>query len=205
MSSTDKPLKLSDSDVQRWAIKHPKSTPAQLSQAYGITYELLQDVLDLWMDNSDKTIRNLAAEICVQNYIRAKRNNENPNILILAKAIETLRDNLFSNKAGVSLRANRILGGVLDEYSQRKITVNLVVNRDVIEAVRKAASLDGDQIIDIEPENNKPETGRNEGQGENRPLLLGYQDSGIHENVGQGICSAQEISGEMPGATEETN
>ena len=119
---SSEPLRLSNGNVQVWAVKHSKSTPAQLCRAYGISYELLQEVLDLWMDNSDKTISNLAAEICVQNYIRAKRNNEKVDILVLCKAIEKLRDNLFSNKFGVSLRANRILGGVLDEYSQRKIS-----------------------------------------------------------------------------------
>lgn len=196
----NQPLKLSDRDVQLWAIGHPRSTPAQLSRAYGISYELLEEVLDLWMDNSDKTIANLAAEICVQNYIRAKRNSEKVDILVLCKAIEKLRDNLFSNKFGVSLRANRILGGVLDEYSQRKITVNIVVNKDVLEAIAKAAEMDGDTIIDITPEN-----GGNEGEGEARPLLLGYKDSGVQENDGQRICSAQEIGGEMPGTEKKTD
>ena len=65
--------------------------------------------------------------------------------------------------------------------------------------------MDGDQIIDIELEDNKPENGRNAGEGNKGTLLLGYKDSGIQENVGQGICSAQEVGGEMPGTKKETD
>lgn len=193
-------LRLSDKDVQNWALGHLKSTPAQLARAYGVTYDLLQSVLDTWMDHNDKTIANLAAEICVQNYVRAKRNNEKVDILILCKAVEKLRDNLFSTKFGVSLRAARILGNVIDEYSQRKITIKVELDKSAIDAIKRAAEMDGDTIIDITEEN-----GTNEGKGEERPLLLGYTGSGIHKDDGQELCITQEISGQMHGATEEAN
>lgn len=196
----NEPLRLSDKDVQVWAVDHPKSTPAQLSKAYGISYELLQNVLDAWMDNTDKTVRNLAAEICVQNYIKAKRNGEHIDILVLCKAIETLRENLFSSKFGVSLRSNRILGNVLDEYAQRKITINVNLDKNAVQAILKAAEMDGEQIIDIVPEN-----GGDEDKGETRPLLLGNSDSGIYTDVGQGICTSQEIGREVHGETTEAN
>lgn len=201
----NQPLRLSDKEVQQWALSRPKSTPAQLSKAYGITYELLQNVIDGWLDSSDKSVVNLAAEICVQNYIKAKRNGEELNILTLCKAIESLRENLFSTKFGASLRANRVLGNVLDEYAQRKITININLDKSAIDAIRKAAELDGDVIIDVESNDNIPENGGNEDKREERPLLLGYPNPGIYKNDGQGICITQEIGGQMPGETSETN
>lgn len=196
----NQPLRLSDKDVQQWALLRPKSTPAQLSKAYGISYELLQNVIDGWLDSPDKSVVNLAAEICVQNYIKAKRNGEELNILVLCKAIEALRENLFSTKFGASLRANRVLGNVLDEYAQRKITINISLDKGAIDAIMRAAEMDGEQIIDVIPED-----GGNEDKGEERPLLLGYSNPGIYENDGQGICSSQEIGGEMSRETSETN
>lgn len=197
---SNQPLRLSDKDVQQWALLRPKSTPAQLSKAYGITYQLLQDVLDGWLDSPDKSVVNLAAEICVQNYIKAKRNGEELNILTLCKAIESLRENLFSTKFGASLRANRVLGNVLDEYAQRKISINISLDKSAIEAIMRAAEMDGEQIIDVIPEN-----GGHEEERERRPLLLGHTDSGIHKDDRSGICFTQEIGGEMSGEEKETN
>lgn len=185
---SNQPLRLSDKDVQQWALIHPKSTPAQLSKAYGISYQLLQDVIDGWLDSPDKSVVNLASEICVQNYIKAKRNGEELNILTLCKAIEALRENLFSTKFGASLRANRVLGNVLDEYAQRKISISINLDKSAIDAIIRAAEMDGEQIIDIIPED-----GGNEGKGEERPLLLGYSNPGIYKNDGQGICTTQEV------------
>lgn len=153
--NNNQPLRLSDKDVQQWALLRPKSTPAQLSKAYGISYELLQNVIDGWLDSPDKSVVNLAAEICVQNYIKAKRNGEELNILILCKAIEALRENLFSTKFGASLRANRVLGNVLDEYAQRKITINISLDKGAIDAIMRAGEMDGDLIIDVIPEEEK--------------------------------------------------
>jgi len=172
------PLKLSEKSIQDWLLTHPKTIPARICDVYGIDFELLNQILDTWMDNADnKGIVNLAAEICVQNYVKARRNEKNIDILVVGKAIEKLRDNLFSTSPGVSLRANRVLGNVLDEYSQRKIQISIQLNKSVIDAIRKAAELDGEQIIDIIPEN-----GGNESQGQEQPVLLGYQDSGVRQN-----------------------
>ena len=147
------PLKLSESSIQNWLILHPKTVPARICDAYGIDYELLNSILDSWMDNAEnKGIVNLAAEICVQNYIKARRNDKSIDILIVGKAIEKLRENLFSLSPGISLRANRVLGNVLDEFSQRKIQISIQLNKSVIEAIKSAAEKDGDTIIDIIPE-----------------------------------------------------
>lgn len=172
------PLKLSEKSIQDWLILHPRTVPARICDVYGIDYELLNQILDSWMDNTEnKGMVNLAAEICVQNYVKARRNDKDINILVVGKAIEKLRDNLFSMSPGVSLRANRVLGNVLDEYSQRKIQINIQLNKSVIEAIRKVAELDGEQIIDVISED-----GRDEKQGQDGLVLLGYQDSGIQQN-----------------------
>ena len=172
------PLKLSEKSIQDWLLIHPRTVPARICDVYGIDYELLNQILDSWMDNADnKGIVNLAAEICVQNYVKARRNDKDIDILVVGKAIEKLRDNLFSASPGVSLRANRVLGNVLDEYAQRKIQISIQLNKSVIDAIRKAAELDGEQIIDIIPED-----GRDEKQGARESLLLGYQDSGVRQD-----------------------
>jgi len=151
------PLKLSDRSVQNWLIQHPRTLPSKICDAYGIDYELLNNILDSWMDNAEnKGIVNLAAEICVQNYVKARRNERDINILVVGKAIEKLRDNLFSTSPGVSLRANRVLGNVLDTYSQRKIQVNIQLSESVMEMIKAVAEKDGETIIDVTPETNLP-------------------------------------------------
>src|SRR4030042_567214 len=182
-------LKLSDSDAQRWVVTHPKCTPAQLAKVYGIDYSLLINILDSWIDNSiDKGIQNLAAEILIQHAVKARRNDQEFNLLSLCKAMEKLRDNLFDIKnPGIALRANRILGNAIDEFAQRKIQFNFLIDKSVIEKVLKIAELDGQEIIDI-----TPEAARDGAERQNRPLLSCHSDSGLYENDGQGICSAQE-------------
>ena len=193
------PLKLSDESVQKWALVHKKTiTPARLCEAYGINYDLLFQVLDVWMDNTDKGIVNLAAEITLQNAVKAKRNEKQPDALIMCKAIEKLRDNLFdAENAGISLRANRILGNAIDEYSQRKISVNIHITQNVINKIVEAAKIDGETIIDIAAED-----ATDVHAGEERPLLSLQENTGIHENDG---FVAQDLCGEISGTTEETD
>ncbi len=156
---------------------------------------MLIDVLDSWIENStDKGIQNLASEILVQHAIRARRNEQDFNLLSLCKAIEKLRNNLFDvDNPGISIRANKILGTAIDEFAQRKININFFIDKSVVEKILKIAELDGQTIIDITPED-----ARDEAERQNRPLLSFKQDSGVFENDGQGICSAQEAGGEMP-------
>ncbi|MBU1013325.1 MAG: hypothetical protein KKG99_09985, partial [Bacteroidetes bacterium] len=62
----NQPLKLSEKSIQDWLILHPRTIPSRICDVYGIDYELLNQILDTWMDNTDnKGIVNLAAEICV--------------------------------------------------------------------------------------------------------------------------------------------
>ena len=62
------PLKLSEKSIQEWLLLHPRTVPARICEQYGIDYEMLNQILDVWMDNdNNKGIVNLAAEICVQN------------------------------------------------------------------------------------------------------------------------------------------
>ena len=181
----DVPLKLSDTEVQSWAISHPKTTPAKLAAAYGIDYELLQNILDSWMDSTDSTVVNLASEIVVQNHIKAKRNNKDTDILVLCKAIEKLKNNLFRADAPmVSLRANRILGNVIDEFAQRKVTFSLQITPKVVDAIVEAARMDGESIIDVEVNNadDSAETSGNAGERPERPLLPCYSNPGFQEN-----------------------
>lgn len=151
------PLKLSNESVRKWALTHKKSaTPARLCEAYGITFDLLLNVLDSWMDNSDKGVVNLAAEITLQNAVKAKRNDKEVDPLIMCKAVEKLTDNLFdAQNAGISLRANRILGNAIDEYAQRKISITVNMNQQIINQIVAIAEKDGEQIIDIKLENEK--------------------------------------------------
>jgi len=195
-------LKLSDKDAQKWVVNHPKCTPAQLAKVYGIDYELLIEILDTWIDNStDKGIQNLAAEILIQHAIKARRNEHDFNLLSLCKAMEKLRNNLFDiNNPGIALRANRILGAAIDEFSQRKIQFNFLIDKSIIERVLRIAELDGQQIIDI-----SPEIARDEAERQNRPLLSCQQNTGLYETIGQGLCTTQESCGEMSGTTEEAN
>ena len=177
---------LSDKDVQRWAISHPKCTPAQLAKAYGISFDMLIQILDSWIENStDKGVQNMASEILIQHAIKARRNDEEFDLLSLCKAVEKLRDNLFDCKnVGISLRANKILGMAIDEFAQRKINFTFTIDKSVIEKVMKIAELDGQTIIDITPED-----ARDEAERASRPLLSMQQDSGIFENDGQGLCT----------------
>lgn len=180
---------LSDKDAQRWALIHPKCTPAQLAKTYGIDYDMLIQILDSWIDNAtDKGIQNLASEILISHAIRAKRNDQEFDLLSVCKAIEKLRDNVFDiNNPGISLRANKILGNAIDEFAQRKININIMIDKSVVERVLKIAELDGEEIIDITPED-----ARDGEERKNRPLLPCKQDSGVFENDGSGICSPQE-------------
>ena len=193
---------LSDQDVQRWALTHPKCTPAQLAKTYGINYEMLIEVLDSWIENAtDKGIQNLASEILIGHAIRARRNDQDFDLLSVCKAIEKLRGNLFDiANPGIALRANKILGNAIDEFAQRKININIMIDKSVIERVLRIAELDGQEIIDITPED-----ARDSAERQNRPLLPCKSDSGVREIIGQGICITQEDSGEMSGATEEAN
>lgn len=195
MANSNIPLKLSDQDAKKWVVAHPKCTPAQLAKVYGVDYQLLVDILDSWIDNAtDKGIQNLASEILIQHAIRARRNEQDFNIMALCKAIEKLRDNLFDHKnPGIALRANKILGMAIDEFAQRKIQFNFLIDKSVIQKVLKIAELDGQEIIDI-----TPEAARDGAERQNRPLLSFSQNPGIFENDGSGVCSPQETVGEMP-------
>jgi len=147
------PLKLSEKSIQEWLLLHPRTVPARICEQYGIDYEMLNQILDVWMDNdANKGIVNLAAEICVQNYIKARRNEKDIDILVVGKAIEKLRENLLSTSPGISLRANRILGNVLDEYAQRKISITIQLNNALIQTIKKIAEMDDESIVDVIPE-----------------------------------------------------
>jgi hypothetical protein len=148
-----------------YAPKKIVKTPCNICKVKGIDHVYLERNSARWLKNENKKIAVLSAEVLIDNYLTAIRNNHKMPTARMERAIDTLKELVEGDDALGSLRANRVLLNAINEWRQRHVTINVTIPESVVSRVRKIMETDGKEVIDAEFRGDAEE-------GAERPLLL---------------------------------